>query len=303
MILSAPIAIFCYKRPDHLYRTLQSLIKCEGFDVSSVYIFGDGPRNKSEIFAINETRKIASTILGSRARYFYSDHNHGLSNSIISGVNEILKTNDRVIVVEDDLELDNLFLKFMNEALEKYLENKNVFQISGHMYHDEKICNNKEAFFLPLTTSWGWATWRRAWNHFDLIASGWQKLQIDVELRKSFNINDAYDYSSMLERQMNNQIDSWAIRWYWSVFVMKGLVLFPPITLVQNKGFDGSGTHGRGLIRRFNKTSKKIIFKYPQFPDEITINDQIFNQVANILYWKNGGWIAKYFDAIKRLIK
>lgn len=301
--MTSPIAIFCYKRPAHLYRTLQSLIKCEGFDESSIYIFCDGPRNKSEISSVEETRNIANIVLGSRAQYFYSDNNQGLSNSIISGVNKILEISNRIIVIEDDLELDKFFLKFMNEALEKYSKYENVFQISGYMYHGEKISNHKEAFFLPLTTSWGWATWKRAWNQFDLKASGWEKLHTDIELRKSFNVNDAYDYSSMLERQMNNHIDSWAIRWYWSVFIMKGLVLYPPLTLVQNRGFDGSGTHGRGLIRRFNKSSKKIIFNYPEFPGEITIDNEIFNQVSKILHWKNGGWFAKFFDFIKRLLK
>ena len=56
----------------------------------------------------------------------------------------------------------------------------------------------------------------------------------------------AYDYFSMLEAQLAGKVDSWAIRWYLSVFMKKGIVLYPKTSLVKNTGFDGSGTHTRG---------------------------------------------------------
>jgi hypothetical protein len=94
-----------------------------------------------------------------------------------------------------------------------------------------------------MTTSWGWGTWARAWQHFDPESLGFARLKGDANLRKRFNLDGAYDYFSMLEAQIAGRVDSWAVRWYLSVFMRGGSTLFPVKTLVENCGFDGSGTH------------------------------------------------------------
>lgn len=115
-------------------------------------------------------------------------------------------------------------------------------QISSHMFPVE-LKAETDAIFLPFTTSWSWATWQRAWKHFDPEMSGYEILRKDRRLRHQFDLNGAYSYFTMLEAQRNGQIDSWAIRWYLSVFTQKGLTLYPVQSLVGNTGFDGSGTH------------------------------------------------------------
>jgi hypothetical protein len=64
----------------------------------------------------------------------------------------------------------------------------------------------------------------------------------------------------MLKRQMNGEIDSWAIRWHASMFVQNKLTLYPNKSLVTNIGFDGSGTHG-GINNFYNSqiSNERII--------------------------------------------
>ena len=95
-----------------------------------------------------------------------------------------------------------------------------------------------------MTTTWGWATWARAWEAYDPAATGWEQLQQDRPLRRRFDLDGAYPYTWLMKRQQRGQSDSWGIRWYWSVFQAQGLSVFPPRTLVSNTGQDGSGTHG-----------------------------------------------------------
>ena len=76
---SAPIVIFAYRRPEHLRRTLQSLMLCDGFKSSPVIIYGDGPRNDEERLSTEATRRVAREMLGSDAEYHFSDSNLGLS--------------------------------------------------------------------------------------------------------------------------------------------------------------------------------------------------------------------------------
>lgn len=303
MKAQAPIAIFCYRRPEHLRNTLQSLMQCECFENSPIFVFGDGPRNESERASVEATREVARDLLGKQAQYYFSAANRGLSVSVISGVNEVLKSHDRVIVVEDDLVLDRWFLKFMNDALDIYATAENVFQVSGYMFDSPTLIHQNKAIFLPFTTSWGWATWRRAWQRFDAAARGWESLGVDAELRKRFNLGGAYDFATMLERQMNGQRDSWAIRWYWSVFKENGLVVFPPSSLVRNTGFDGSGTHGRGMLSRFGSQSGDLPVIYPEFPQKPVFDAALFDQVSKVLRWQNGGWGARCLGALRRLIR
>ena len=302
MTYSTPIAIFCYRRPEHLRKTLKSLMQCEGFEDSPVFVFGDGPRNAEEAVAVMATREVARILLGDRAEYHFSEENKGLSRSVIAGVGEVVERFGRAIVVEDDLELSPTFLTFMNRALDRYADDARVFQVSGYMFDVPELRVTQSALFLPLTVSWGWGTWKRAWEQFDPVATGWEALYTDKVLRHRFNIDGAYDYATMLFRQMVGQRDSWAIRWYWTVFKANGLVLFPPVSLVRNTGFDGSGTHGRGFLRRFSRASASLPSSTIDLPQVVDCDAVRYTHFKNALWRQNGGWITLVVDKVRRLL-
>jgi hypothetical protein len=100
-----------------------------------------------------------------------------------------------------------------------------------------------DAFFMPLTSTWGWATWQRAWKIFDWNATGSEEMLRNARERKRFDLDGAYPYSLMLENRLAGENDSWGILWCWAVFKAGGLVLHPRESLVWNGGFDGTGTH------------------------------------------------------------
>ena len=240
----APIALFIYNRPEHTRRTLESLIRCAEFADSPLYIFCDGPKSSTDQRKVQRARDVAFSLVGTRAKFIESQTNKGLANSIISGVSQLCSTYGRAIALEDDLVVAPVFLNFLNRALDKYQDSEQVMHVSGYMFSIPEFLTRNEALFLPITTSWGWGTWKRAWDCFDPQASGWEVLKTDGDLQKRFNLDGAFDYSNMLKKQMSGKIDSWAIRWHWSIFKSNGINLFPPQSYVQNIGLDGSGTHG-----------------------------------------------------------
>lgn len=294
----APIVIFCYRRPDHLRRTLESLMRCDGFESSPVIVFGDGPKNPEQFEAVEQTREIATTLLGDRAEYHFREQNTGLAQSVISGVSDVVGRYGRAIVIEDDLELAQGFLTYMNRALERFADDERVWQVSGYMFDVPEFRSRSEALFLPMTVSWGWATWKRAWDRFDPLATGWERLDSDTPLRRRFNLEGAYDYATMLRRQMSGQLDSWAIRWYWTVFSAGKLVLFPPSTLAHNHGLDGSGSHGRGLLRKFSGSSKHLPLEIPSIPKRIACLEVDFWSVVRTVDRLNGGRWRRILDAV-----
>lgn len=302
--MAAPIVIFAYRRPEHLRRTLSSLMQCEGFGSSPVIVYGDGPKTAEEIAGVEATRRLARDMLGTAAEYHFSDTNQGLSRSIIGGVSAVTRRFGRAIVIEDDLLLSPGFLTYMNTALDRYAADRTVLQISGYMFDVAEFVKRRDALFLPLTVSWGWATWRRAWDAFDPEAPGWEMLRGDGELRRRFNLDGAYDYASMLEDQMAGRSDSWAVRWYWTVFRAGGLVLFPPRSLVDNTGMDGSGTHGRGRLTRFAVKHHAPVLLAPMgLPESVVIDAAGFTQVRTAIWRQNGGWLGQMRVWIRRLLK
>ncbi len=238
----APIAVFAFNRPDHLHAALASLEACSGSADADVVIYCDGARDDADRAAVDAVRDVARAFRGGRRRRIVQrELNWGLARSVIAGVDEACAESGRVIVVEDDLRLSPAFLRFMNESLDRYSDDDRVMQVAGYMFPAEVGAPNR-AFFLPFIGTWGWATWARAWKAFDPVMRDVAFLE-DPAVRRAFDLDDAYPYSKLVERQRTFLQDSWAIRWYVSVFRCQGLALYPAQSLVENAGSDGSGTH------------------------------------------------------------
>ena len=258
----SPIALFVYYRPNHTCKTLESLMTNDEFSDSPLYVFCDGAKRKKDIPLVQATRELIRSYELDNATIIERKENMGLANSIITGVTELCDRYGRVIVVEDDLVVSPYFLEYMNTALDRYKNETSVMQISGYMFPVEFEMKN-DAVFLTFTSSWGWATWQRAWKRFDTTMSGYKILKDDPSLRNRFDLGGCYNYFNMLESQVYGKIDSWAIQWYLSIFMLSGLTLYPARTLVQNIGFDGSGTHcGRSGISD-NLDYEYRVLKYP----------------------------------------
>ena len=239
----APVALFVYNRPDHTRRVIKSLSLSSGATETALYIFSDAPKNAEASRSVTEVRSCIRDIDGFKSvTIIEREKNWGLAKSIINGVSLLCDKYEQVIVVEDDLVVSKAFLTYMNKALSLYLDEENVMQIAGYMF-PMNLDVSDDALFLPFISSWGWATWKRAWQHFDPEARQYQKLIQDATLRNRFDLNGNYRYFKMLEAQQMGKSESWAIRWYLSVFMRDGLALYPKKSLVRNDGFDGSGVN------------------------------------------------------------
>jgi hypothetical protein len=296
----APVVLFIYNRPEHLRRTLESLMRCDGFDSSPVIVYGDGPKNSDQEEEVEKTREVARLLLGDRVEYHVREQNAGLARSVIEGVTDVVNRFGRAIVIEDDLELAPGFLNYMNRALDRYADNESVFQVSGYIYDTPELVSQSTTLFLPFISSWGWATWQRAWKFFDPDAREWLSLRSDSQTRRRFNLDNSYDFTAMLFHQMTGQGQSWAIRWYWAVFKANGLVLYPPLSLVRNVGLDGSGTHGGGRLRRISAAPLGFQKKFEiEFPETVEIHQTSFESVKNAFRWRNGRFLARLVDKLR----
>lgn len=288
--MTAPIALFVYKRYHHTKLVLESLSRCEGADKSELFIFCDGAKGAQDVKAVEEVRQLVkSRKWCGRTHVIERDKNMGLANSIIKGVTELCEKYGRVIVLEDDLLTSPFFLNYMNSALNRFEDNERVMQISGHMF-PVNLKTDTETVFFPFTTSWGWATWHRAWMLFDHNNEAYTRLRKDSDLRHKFDLDGAYPYFRMLMHQNRGKIDSWAIRWYLSVFMQGGLTLYPSQSLIKNIGFDGSGTHCGNSAADDSELEQG--FRVSMFPEEIKVSEPAFTECKKYLRTSHRGLVS-----------
>ena len=245
----SPVVLFTYNRVEETERTLKALQDNFLAEDSVLYIFSDGPKNNYDVGEINKVRAILNRLDGFRSvKIFSSDENKGLANSVINGVDEVLKHHDRVIVVEDDLVTSPNFLDFMNQALNFYAEDMKVASVSGFTLPLSNISIQSDYYFGYRASSWGWGTWKKVWQSVDWGLSDVDGFFNDRESRKMFRRGGSY-LVKMLSDQLRGNIDSWAIRFCYHQFQNNMVTVYPSVSKARNIGFKKNATHTSGSSR------------------------------------------------------
>jgi len=266
----APIALFVYNRAEHTRRTVEALRNNALAAESDLFIFSDAPRSPEAQSAVREVRRYIATVDGFRAvTILERSENFGLARSVTSGVTRLIEEHGRAIVLEDDLVTSPHFLEYMNAALRRYEHDEQVMQVAGYMF-PVALTPREDALFLPFISSWGWATWGRAWRHFSRREDAFARILGDRATLHRFDLNGRYKYSKILRAQLRNKVDSWAVFWYVTVFTRNGLVLYPSKTLVQNLGFDGSGVNC--TVSKFDQDELDPNYRVRSFPESIAVS-------------------------------
>jgi GT2 family glycosyltransferase len=295
----APIALFVYNRPEHTRRTIKFLQQNLLAEESRLYIFSDAAKDLNNESLVAEVRDVIRTFDGFKhIEIIERQRNLGLANSIIDGVSRLVKDYGKVIVFEDDLISSMYTLTYFNDALNRYQNEDKVMHIGAYMY-PLKEENLPETFFYRAATSWGWATWDRAWKHFepdiDLIIS-----RFDQEKKHQFSIEGTMNFWKQIQEFKSGKNNSWAIRWYASIFLRGGLTLNPSNSLINNIGHDGSGIHS-GM----NDIYHVIINPRPiqSFPEKIEEDQLVYHSIKSFLKNRKGSFWQRIIRFAKEKLK
>lgn len=294
----APICLFTFNRIGVLKKTVEALKANYLASKSILYIFSDGPRSNEEFTKVMEVRDFLKSINGfEKIIIKESRNNMGLAHSIISGVSNVIKKHEKVIVLEDDLVTTSNFLDFMNQALDFYIADDSVFSISGYSLNLKSLKNHKKDFYFgKRASSWGWATWKKDWLSVDWEVKMFTNFKKSKQLKRAFN-NGGSDMTSMLNAQMKGKIDSWAIRFCFQQFLNQQACVFPTISKVQSLGFSKEATHTTGstkFITILDKSQRrKFIFEkfneydfiiLKDFKRKFSFTQRVLDRIIKIFY-------------------
>ena len=295
----APVLLFVYNRPAHTLKTLAALERNKYADQTMLYIYSDAAKDERAIEAVEEVRRIIKNPWSfKQIKIVERDKNWGLAANVIDGVTKVVREHGQIIVLEDDLETSAFALDYFNKALDRYKEDEQVMQISGYGYPVKNLKELPETFFFRVANSWGWATWDRAWQHFnpniDELVSDFSEEEIH-----QFSIEGKENFWKQVQELRAGKINSWAIRWYASVFKKNGLVLYPRNSMTQNIGNDGTGTHTAA-----ESTYQVRLADHPvcYFPTEIVEDTQAYGAIKYFYAHRKGSWFKRGFRFLKKKI-
>ena len=280
--LKIPVLLLIYKRPDLTKQLISSLSKIKPI---KLYVVADGPKNEEEKRKVKETRDLIDKIdWECEIKRNYADKNMGLRRRVPSGIDWFFEHEEEGIILEDDLVPHPSFFGFCEVLLERYKDDERVVSISGNNFQFGKLSMKENYYFSRYVHSWGWATWKRAWEKYDNKMGDWPRIKKEGWLRNY--LGDSFlarFWTKMFDLVYKNEIDSWAYVWTYSNFIQSGLTIIPDRNLVKNIGFGTQATHTKIVGKMSFVSTKKMpsTLKHPSF---VMRNTEADRNTERVLY-------------------
>lgn len=266
--MNTPVAFIIFNRPDKTKKVFEQIARAKP---KKLFVIADGPR---EDFPADTQKCIATRAILDQVNWRceviknYSDENLGCGKRPATGISWVFENVNKAIILEDDCIPDHTFFPFCEELLVRYAEDERIMQISGNNFQFGRKRTSYSYFFsYHNICAGGWATWARAWKHFDLANNLWPSLK-----NTSFPLNIVGEptASNFWKKKFNEaysaagNVDFWDYQWTFACWSQNGLSVLPNETLLSNIGFDKDATH--------TKSSNHITANLPSSEIEFPLN-------------------------------
>lgn len=281
------ISIRVYNRPNKVKDLLNSMKQID-LNKFKLFFFVDGPKNQNDIMLINRSIQIIKKFMGKKTfKIFLQKKNLGLKKHWIYCMNQTFLTANKAIFLEDDLILSDKFFDFIYTGLIKYEKNKKIKSICGHV--PIKISAQNKSFFAWRPSVWGFGTWKRTWIECKKFIKNSNKLNFNYKFKKNL-LKHGKDLHITLGKNIINKQSTFGVWWAVNIITKKGLNLYPSETLVNNNGFDGSGSNCSKTNFFKQSLNKKI--KPTTMPKLVELDIKFSTKISKkILYSKTESFL------------
>jgi hypothetical protein len=245
--LSTPVAFIIFNRPDTTARVFEAIRQAKPL---KLLVVADGPRldRSDEVEKCTATRAIIDRVDWDCEVFInYSDINLGCKRRVSSGIDWVFSQVEEAIILEDDCLPSPSFFQFCQTMLERYRHDERIMMVSGNNFLPEDNRVKDSYYFSKYASIWGWATWRRAWQHYDVNMSSWPEFRdrglINVVCHEPI---EAEYWLKIFSDIAENLIDTWDYQWVYTCWQQSGMTIMPTVNLISNIGFRDDATHTLG---------------------------------------------------------
>jgi hypothetical protein len=237
-----PILFLIFNRPETTFKVFDLIRKIRP---ASLYISGDGPRNETEALQCEKARAVKDMVdWPCKVVTRYLDHNLGCRYGVSSGISWFFDQVEEGIIMEDDCMPDVSFFYFAQELLEKYRDDARVMHIGASNFQLPSFKIPESYYFSLYNHIWGWASWRRAWKHYQVDLMNIQATEIKQTLKGLFKRKIDQDFwLEMFKYAKSGNINTWDYQWMFAVWQQNGKAIIPAVNLISNIGFGAGGTN------------------------------------------------------------
>jgi hypothetical protein len=240
----SPVAFLVFNRPETTRRVFAEISKARP---GKLLVVSDGPRTDrpDEARLCAEVRKIIEGVdWDCDILTNYADENLGCARRISSGIDWVFENVDEAIFLEDDCLPEPSFFRFCDEMLKRFRNNEQIMAISGDNFQFGSRHSTFSYYFSRYVHVWGWASWRRAWNFYDVHMSLWPELNQNGWLQKLFeNKRDVAYWEKVFDLAYQGKTGTWDYQWLFACWQQSGLSVIPSVNLISNIGFGAGATH------------------------------------------------------------
>lgn len=296
----AAVLFLTFNRPD-LFERLTAAVALAG--PRKVFVAIDGPRASRPQDAIlcEEMRRLAESLTWpTEVQIKAEPQNLGCGPAVVGAIGWALEQVEEVIILEDDCLPDPSFLFFCDELLARYRHDERVMQISGNNWGASADRYNGYSYaFNAFAPIWGWATWRRAWQHYEFRMESWPRIKAQGAL-------DGMALSSRFRKIMHYEWDqvyagkgTWDHQWQYAVLRNTGLSISPSQNLVVNLGFRADATNYTEVDRVFSFLPVGRMEFPLRHPPEV-IRSAAVEALFEKIYWQKLGWPVRLYRRLLR---
>jgi hypothetical protein len=259
MSFDIPVAYIIYNRTS---MTRQSFSVISQIKPNTLFIIADGPRSNADLEKCLGARSIVKHIDWECEVYRnYSDVNLGCKARISSGLDWVFDKCKEAIILEDDCIPIKSFFYFCRELLLHYRNTSNIGIISGANYQLGKIRGNGSYYFSKYSHIWGWASWQRTWEKYDVHMNEWQNIRDSDFLYNILGNHKAVSYwKNLFDKTFSGSIDTWDYQLLFTCWLNNLLTIIPNNNLVSNIGFLSDATHTQKNSQFANLPTSNISF-------------------------------------------
>jgi hypothetical protein len=244
--MDTPVALIIFNRPAVTARVFEQIAAARP---KTLLVIADGPRADmpGEAEACGAARAIIDrvdwpcTVLKN-----YSYTNLGVGLRPATGLRWVFEQVEEAIVLEDDCVPHPTFFRYCDELLDRYRDDQRVMHISGDNWNFNPRPQPFSYFFSAYCYSCGWATWRRAFRHYDPEVALWPSLRNTPWLMDLLGDREAVEFwADKFDRVHDAGIKKhgWDWPWLFACWAHRGLSILPSVNLITNIGFGDDATH------------------------------------------------------------